>query len=117
MSKQKIDPPELLQIPHQAIVSLNAVINQQLPDGSWHPRAVFHDQFYLRLVGNNERDVKNSLVEQLDKLKERWGGQVGRLATNKDDTQLTSHTATLLSAKTVEPNEDKISKEGDGERE
>lgn len=93
--KQVVAP----RIPHQAIVNINAVINQQLPDGSWQPRSTFHDQFYLRLTGNSEKEVKDSLVKKLDELKKQWG-QVGRLALNPEQDGMSA----LLNAQTIESN-------------
>lgn len=105
---QEIQPPEPPQIPHQAIISINAVINQQMPDGSWHPRSTFSDQFYLRLTGNSEKEVKDSLIKQLGELKAKWNGQIGRLATNSDmnsnQPPLTTEDTQLLNAQIVDPN-------------
>lgn len=89
--KQKIEPVEVPQHPHQAIVSIQAVVNQQLPDGSWHPRSTFSDQFFLRLVGSNEKEVVQNLKAQLQELKELWasqGGQIGNLTRSTRDSEI-----------------------------
>ena len=99
---QKIKPVEVPQVPHQAIISLNAVVNQQLPDGSWHPRATFHDNFYLRLVGSNEKEIVKNLKKQLQELKELWasnGGQVGKLQESTNDSKTPIGTNSKMNAK------------------
>lgn len=74
------------QIPHQAIITLTAIVNQQMPNGEWHPRSCFNDQFFLLLRGNSEKEVTDDLKKQLERLKEEWqknGGSIGRLKTSK----------------------------------
>jgi len=73
--------PDERKIPHQAIISLTAVITQQMPNGAWHPRATFDDQFLLILEGNSEKEVSDNLQIKFKELKEQWaksGGQIGR---------------------------------------
>jgi len=79
--KQQKDGADERKIPHQAVVSLTAVITQQMPNGAWHPRATFDDQFLLILEGNSEKEVSDDLQTKLQELKEQWaksGGQIGR---------------------------------------
>ena len=60
------------RIPHQAIVILNAVVNQQNPDGTWHPRAVHHDRFILRVEGDTAEECIAELKERLKVIEETW---------------------------------------------
>lgn len=60
------------RIPHQAIVVLNAVVNRQNPDGTWHPRAVHHDRFILRVEGDTEEECIADLKERLKVIEEAW---------------------------------------------
>jgi hypothetical protein len=60
------------QIPHQAVVVLNAVVNRQNPDGTWHPRAVHHDRFILRVVGDTAEECIADLKKRLKKVEEAW---------------------------------------------
>jgi hypothetical protein len=60
------------QIPHQAVVVLNAVVNKQNPDGTWHPRAVHHDRFILRIEGETEEEVIADLKKRLKVIEETW---------------------------------------------
>lgn len=68
------------EIPHQAVVRVNAVINQQMPNGQWHPRSAFNENFLLILSGANEQEVTNDLKNKLKQLKNLWkkeGGEIG----------------------------------------
>jgi hypothetical protein len=90
-NKTNVEPVEPVQIPHQAIISLSAVVNQQMSDGTWHPRSTFSDQFFLRLVGQNEKEVVQNLKAQLKELQELWaqnGGQIGRLTELTNDSRM-----------------------------
>jgi hypothetical protein len=74
--------PEEVQLPYQALVRVNAVVNVQLPNGEWHPRSAFNDNFFLLLRGTNEKEVTDDLKVKLQELKEKWekdGGSVGLL--------------------------------------
>jgi len=68
-------------IPHQAMISITAVINQQMPNGMWFPRSTFDDQFVLIVEGKSEKEVSDNLQNKLEELKDKWienGGQIGR---------------------------------------
>ena len=68
-------------IPHQAMISITAVINQQMPNGMWFPRSTFDDQFVLIVEGKSEKEVSDNLQNKLKELKDKWvenGGQIGR---------------------------------------
>jgi len=68
-------------IPHQAMISITAVINQQMPNGMWFPRSTFDDQFVLIVEGKSEKEVSDNLQSKLKELKDKWvenGGQIGR---------------------------------------
>jgi len=60
------------QIPHQAVVVLNAVVNKQNPDGTWHPRAVHHDRFILKVVGETEEECIADLKKRLKAIEKAW---------------------------------------------
>lgn len=84
--------PDERLVPHQAIVSLTAVITQQMPNGAWFPRSTIDDQFLLILEGTSEKEVVDDLKTKLQELKKQWeksGGKIGRhvisqpLATNE----------------------------------
>jgi len=59
-------------IPHQAIVILNGVVNRQNPDGTWHPRAVHHDRFILRVEGDTAEECIEYLKKRLKRIEEVW---------------------------------------------
>lgn len=76
--KEKTQQSQLMQ--YQAIIRIDAVINGQLSNGQWHPRTVFHDNFFLRLEGTSEVEVVKDLKEKLQSLKDKWiedGGEIG----------------------------------------
>ena len=72
-------------IQHQAIVRIDAVVNQQMPNGTWHPRAVHYDNFFLRLEGESEQEVVKMLKEKLEELKKKWSEEGGELGVYNDD--------------------------------
>jgi len=57
-------------IPHIAIITIRWIINQQLPDGQFHPRAVDSDSFSIKIFGNNEQECVEQLKTKIEKMKE-----------------------------------------------
>jgi hypothetical protein len=56
-------------IPHIAIITINAIVNQQLPNGQYHPRAVYNDSFSIAIKGNNEKECLEALKARMRQLK------------------------------------------------
>jgi hypothetical protein len=84
--KQGEAGPDERLIPHQAIVSLTAVVTQQMPNGAWYPRSTIDEQFLLLLEGTSEKEVVDNLKTKLQELREQWeksGGKIGRHKTSQ----------------------------------
>jgi hypothetical protein len=85
VDKQGEAGPDERLIPHQAIVSLTAVITQQMPNGAWYPRTTIDEQFLLIVEGTSEKEVVDDLKAKLQELREQWeksGGKIGRHRTS-----------------------------------
>ena len=61
---------EIKNIPHIAIITVNAIVNQQLPNGHYHPRAVYNDAFSIQIMGNNEQECIDALKTRLERIKD-----------------------------------------------
>ena len=75
----KITPQQQI-VNHQAIVRIDVVVNAQMPDGQWHPRSLFCDNFFLRIEGSSEVEIIQNLKDKLQTVKEKWtenGGEIG----------------------------------------
>ncbi len=70
MENDKISSENTVKnIPHIAQITVNAIVNQQLPDGKYHPRAVYNDAFAISLTGNNAEECIEKLKEKMEKIK------------------------------------------------
>lgn len=57
------------QIPHIAVITVHGVVHQQMPNGQYHPRAVYSDSFSVTVQGNDEQECIKNLKDKLDSLK------------------------------------------------
>ena len=78
------------KIPHQAVVVLNAVVNKMNPDGTWHPRAVHHDRFILRVEGDTEEECIADLKRRLGEIEKAWTKEDQQSDESSSDTSQTS---------------------------
>lgn len=56
--------------PHIGLITIQAIVNQQLPNNQYHPRAVYSDSFSIKLYGNSKEECMALLIERLGKLKD-----------------------------------------------
>jgi len=71
---------EIIEAEYQALIRIDASVNQRVGNNYWHPAAVFNDSFFVVLNGKSENDVIEELKNKLDNLKKAWeevGGKVG----------------------------------------
>ena len=64
-----MDEDKVESIPHIAIITINAIVNQQLPNGQYHPRAVYNDSFSIAIHGNNKEECLEALKVKLERIK------------------------------------------------
>jgi hypothetical protein len=58
------------QLPFVAIITVRWIINQQLPDGQYHPKAVDSDSFSLKVFGKDEQECQEKLKAKIAKMKD-----------------------------------------------
>ena len=66
--------PEYKQNPHQGEITINAIVYKQMPDGNFHPQAVWHDAFAIRFVSDTpEKCVEEikAIIEQIKELSKK----------------------------------------------
>lgn len=56
-------------IPHVAIITIQGVVHQSLPNGQYHPKAVHADSFSINLFGNTLEECMENLKTKLEKIK------------------------------------------------
>lgn len=61
-------PPK--QNPHQGEVTINAIVYGQMPDGHFHPKAVWHDAFTIRFVSETPEQCIDEIKTMIQKIKE-----------------------------------------------
>jgi len=60
--------PEPHVVPFQAVISVRGVVNQQQPDGLWHPAAVFNEGFTVTIDSDTEVKVVEKVKEKLQEI-------------------------------------------------
>lgn len=59
------------KLPHIAIITVNAIVNQQLPNGQFHPKAVHSDSFSMKIFADSEEECIHKLKERLELIKDQ----------------------------------------------
>jgi hypothetical protein len=65
-----ISMPTYKQNPHQGEITINAIVYRQMPDGNFHPGAVWHDAFAIRLLSDTPEACIEEIKELIEKIKE-----------------------------------------------
>lgn len=58
------------QNPHQGEITINAIVYAQMSDGNFHPKAVWHDAFAIRLLSDTPEKCIEEVKEIIRKIKE-----------------------------------------------
>lgn len=57
------------EVKHMGQITINAVVYEQMPDGTFNPRAVWHDAFAMDFLNNNSTDCITELKSIIEELK------------------------------------------------
>jgi hypothetical protein len=60
---------EIKQLPHLGQITINAIVYKQLPDGNFHPEAVWYDSFAVNFIENSSNDCIEKIKSIIGDLK------------------------------------------------
>lgn len=60
------------KIPHVGLVTVQAIVHKQLPNGQFSPESVFFETFSLGLEGSTKEECTAELKKKLEQMKEQW---------------------------------------------
>ncbi len=58
-----------MSIPHLGQITINAIVYKQLPDGQFHPEAVWHDSFAMNFLEDSADECVSKLKKMIEELK------------------------------------------------
>ena len=57
------------EVPHLGQITVNAIVYEQNKDGSFHPKAVWHDGFSINLVADNAEKAIEEIKQKIEGIK------------------------------------------------
>lgn len=57
------------EVPHLGQMTVNAIVYKQLPDGNFHPEAVWHDSFAINFIEESPEACVEKIKKMIEEVK------------------------------------------------